>query len=233
MKTGIYKIINTSTNKIYVGSAVNIESRWKEHLNDLKMNKHHSIKLQRSYNKHGLNCFKFEIIEECDKKLLIKQEQHYIDSLNSFHEGYNSSPTAGSRLGSIQSEETKKKISDTLKGRPSPNKGKIASQATKDKLSKARKGKKLSLSHINNISKAKLGDKNPFYGKKVKEEHKTYKRIYQFSKSNEFIKEWKSLTECATALKTTVKRISEVLRGKRNSHLGFTFKYVTDNSTPQ
>ena len=226
MKTGIYKITNTNTNKVYIGSAVNIELRWKEHLNDLKKGLHHSIKLQRSFNKHGVNSFKFEIIEQCDRKDLIKHEQAYIDLLKAYSEGYNSSPTAGSRLGSGQSEETKKKISDSLKGRPSPNKGVVASQATRDKLSKARKGKKLSSTHIYNISQAKIGDKNPFFGKKVKEEHKICKKINQFTKGNEFIKEWKSVTECANALNTQIKFISAVLTGKRPSHLGFVFKYV-------
>ena len=43
---GVYKIINLQTNKIYVGSSVDIEGRWKQHKKLLLKNKHHSIRLQ-------------------------------------------------------------------------------------------------------------------------------------------------------------------------------------------
>lgn len=48
MKSGIYAIINTKTNKHYIGSAINFEERWKRHFKDLDNGNHHSIKLQRS-----------------------------------------------------------------------------------------------------------------------------------------------------------------------------------------
>jgi len=226
MKTGIYKITNTITNKVYTGSAINIELRWREHLNDLRKNKHHSIKLQRAFNKYGENAFIFTIILLCDKLELITNEQLYIDELDSYNKGYNSCPIAGSRLGHKQSQETKTKISNTLKGRPSPNKGKIASDETRLKLSKARKNKKLSPTHVENIRQAKMGDKNPFYGKTVKEEHKTYKKINQYTKDMVFIKEWSSLTECANFLNTRITNISAVLTGLRKNHLGFIFTYA-------
>ena len=114
MRTGIYSITNTITNKIYVGSAVNIDLRWKEHLNDLRKNKHHSIKLQRAFVKYGEANFIFDVIMLCDKSELIVNEQTFIDKLESYKKGYNSCPIAGSRLGSKQSEETKNKIRTKL-----------------------------------------------------------------------------------------------------------------------
>ncbi len=35
-KMGIYKIKNKYNNKEYIGSSIDIEKRWKRHLNDLK-----------------------------------------------------------------------------------------------------------------------------------------------------------------------------------------------------
>lgn len=224
--SGIYSITNTTNGKVYIGSAINIGTRWREHLNDLKGDKHHSIKLQRAWNKYGEDSFRFDVITTCDIDDLITTEQGFIDEGDTYKVGYNCCPVAGSRLGSKQSEDTKRKISESLKGRPSHRKGKTLTKETKLKLSKARKGKKLSKTHVENIRKAKMGDKNPFYGKKVKEEHKTYKRIKQFTKDGEFIKEWESLTHCANALNTKVKRISEVVCGRRKTHLGFTFTYA-------
>lgn len=226
MKTGIYKIKNITNNKIYIGSAINIEIRWKEHINDLKGNKHHSIKLQRAYNKYGKDNFVFEIVELCAVDMLLIKEQEYINTYKSYIDGYNCSPTAGSRLGSIQTIETKNKISNKLKGRVSPRKGVIVSDETKNKMSKSHNGKILSTTHINNIRNSKMGDKNPFFGKKIKEEHKQYKKINQFTKDNIFIKQWNSLTECAISLNTDISSISKVLTGKRKTHLTFIFKYV-------
>ena len=53
----IYKIKNIITNQIYIGSSVNIRSRIKRHFKELKDGKHHSLKLQRSYDKYGKENF--------------------------------------------------------------------------------------------------------------------------------------------------------------------------------
>ena len=108
--SGVYQIRNAINDKIYIGSAVNIQKRWREHISALKKNKHHSRYLQRSWNKYGEKNFEFVILEECEpvKETLLEREQFYLDTLSS---EYNISPTAGSRLGAISSEETCKKIS--------------------------------------------------------------------------------------------------------------------------
>lgn len=93
MTQGVYEILNTNTNKRYVGSSINIEKRHKDHIRDLNNNKHHSIKLQRSWNKaKDKDIFKFSIIEIVDNiDILHKREQYYIDLYDSFYNGYNCS----------------------------------------------------------------------------------------------------------------------------------------------
>ena len=152
METGIYKIINLITNKIYVGSAIDINERFGEHKNMLIKNKHHSIKLQRSYNKHGICNFKFEIIEKCEpiKKIMFEREQYYIDLYDSYNNGYNCTKKAGSSLGVKLSEETKLKISKSHLGQK-------CSDETKNKISKKHKGRKFSKEHKLKISKANSG----------------------------------------------------------------------------
>ena len=83
----VYKIINLITGKVYIGSTNNIKNRFWRHQRQLHLNKHHSIKLQRSYNKYGIDNFKFETIEECSKEDLIQREQYYIDLYDSYNEG--------------------------------------------------------------------------------------------------------------------------------------------------
>ena len=114
--SGIYKIINKTNNHIYVGSAVDLKGRWSTHKNRLKDNKHHSIYLQRAYNKYGADNFVFEIIEECSKDDLIKREQYYFDLLKP---NYNVAKIAGSSLGLKHSKESslKKSLNHAFKGK--------------------------------------------------------------------------------------------------------------------
>lgn len=91
---GIYQIRNIKTGKVYIGSSKNIENRFGEHVRNLKKNKHHSNKLQRSWNKtkDKKKTFVFEILEEViDKSLLKEREQYYIDLKDAYKNGYNCS----------------------------------------------------------------------------------------------------------------------------------------------
>lgn len=82
-KIGVYTITNTINGKLYVGSTNNsFYERWRTHLKDLKKNKHHSKKLQRSVNKHGLNNFKFEILEVTESEHTISVEKYWLNILN-------------------------------------------------------------------------------------------------------------------------------------------------------
>jgi group I intron endonuclease len=158
--TGIYKIINTTTNDLYVGSAVNLNKRWKEHKRRLNKGTHHSPILQNAWYKYGENAFTFVILLYCSKVNLLLYEQRAIDN---YKPKYNISPTAGSTLGSVHSKEAKEKISNSLmgntyrKGIPSTKevkeqtsarllgnthrRGKLNSEETREKISRANKGK--------------------------------------------------------------------------------------------
>lgn len=91
MDSGIYVILNIKTEKVYVGSAKSFTRRWKRHLKDLRSGKHSSIKLQRSYDKHGETCFVFEIVEylEYEKTQIIERENFWMTALDSKVSGYN------------------------------------------------------------------------------------------------------------------------------------------------
>ncbi len=116
--SGIYEIRNTINNKVYVGSAVNLKKRKIAHKALLNRSAHHSIKLQRAWNKYGENSFAFYILENVQEKTnLIEKEQYWIDTLMACgNTGYNMLPVAGSRLGYITSDETKKKLAKTSAG---------------------------------------------------------------------------------------------------------------------
>ncbi len=110
-KSGIYKITNIITNKVYIGSAVNLNMRKNSHFSKLSLNQHGNKLLQNSYNKYGQVNFIFEIIEYVkDKTKLIEREQFYFDTILYARDfinqktklfsklSYNILPTAGSPL---------------------------------------------------------------------------------------------------------------------------------------
>lgn len=156
--SGIYAIKNSENGKIYVGSSDNICKRIYTHNRDLNANKHHSIHLQRAWNKYGAESFLYFCIEKCDVELLIEREQKWMDDFCSYkkNKGYNISPTAGSCRGIKLSEEHKEKLSKA-------HTGKKISEETKQKLSDIHKanpfwkGKHHSEETKQKIVEAKIG----------------------------------------------------------------------------
>lgn len=113
--TGIYKIQNKINNKVYIGQAIDIEDRWRNHLSSLRTNTHTNTHLQNSFNCYGENAFIFSVIEECSIDALTQQEQFWID----YYGGVNSTKNYNQRdAGShgAHSEESKRKISESQKG---------------------------------------------------------------------------------------------------------------------
>ena len=94
MSTGIYKITNLINNNAYIGLSINIEKRWKEHIERSQniSNKEYDKVLYKAFRKYGIDNFKFEILEECKSEELKEKEIYWIQYYNTFHCGYNSTP---------------------------------------------------------------------------------------------------------------------------------------------
>lgn len=58
----LYIITNKTNNRKYLGITMNFNKRKNAHLGSLRRNKHHSIYLQNSFNKHGEDNFEFSIL---------------------------------------------------------------------------------------------------------------------------------------------------------------------------
>jgi len=141
-KSGIYGFICKTTNKLYIGSSINLNMRLNNHINGSQSN----ILLQNAINKYELQNFIFIIFEYCEPKELISREQFYIDTLEP---EYNILKVAGNSLGYRHSEESLVKMSEALKGRTFSAEtivkfsGRTHSEETKALISQAMIGKNL------------------------------------------------------------------------------------------
>ena len=108
----IYKITNKVDGKIYVGQTIQVlEDRWRQH----KKIGSNCRYLKRAFNKYGIDNFEFNIICICFDEDLDKYEIQYMEKYNSMvPNGYNL--RKGGNSGKHH-EETKRKISESLKAR--------------------------------------------------------------------------------------------------------------------
>jgi len=179
LNSGIYII--SYNNKNYVGSSSNLKKRIREHFSCLKRNTHPNSRLQRAFNKYGIEAFSCKIVSTCPPEYLIKLEQWFINNtkntvnLNPF--AYSSKGRVVKKstrkkiskalIGKIVSDKTRQLLSDIKLGKPQPK-----SKETKEKMSKAKKGivfskehkqklKEAALKRSKNLSNKVLGENNP------------------------------------------------------------------------
>lgn len=139
-KGGVYLILNHVKGKGYIGSSVSLNKRWVNHKYHLKKGDHRNILLQRAWNKYGPNAFSFHVLEEVpNRENLATREQGWLDIClplvpyyNIKSQAYHNYAPGKDRLekmrermignkmaagkGHPQTEETKKRISEKLKG---------------------------------------------------------------------------------------------------------------------
>lgn len=80
MSGGIYKITNKINGRIYIGRAMNFESRWGDHKLKLKTGKHNNRILQNDWSQYGPDSFVFEILETIEDRSLMAKREHEVIS---------------------------------------------------------------------------------------------------------------------------------------------------------
>lgn len=116
---GIYAIVHVASGRRYIGSARNIYNRWRGHKSNLNLNKHHSPRLQNTWNKYGKETFVFVVLERCvdDQRTLIGREQHWLDTMRPFSAMlFNCAANALSHQGVPCSQEQKAFLSNLRMG---------------------------------------------------------------------------------------------------------------------
>ena len=89
VKTGIYKITNLKNGMCYVGQAVNIADRWRQHIKrGIGAEVPTRNKLYPAMLSIGVENFSFEIVEECERGLLNEREDYWQDYFQAKEFGY-------------------------------------------------------------------------------------------------------------------------------------------------
>lgn len=225
-RSGIYEIRNKVNNNIYIGSAVSLFDRKNLHFSQLKRGIHHSIILQRAYNKYGKNNLVFKIIEECDITILIEREQYYIDTLNPL---YNVCKIAGSSTGRV-SIRRKPIIQYDLEG------NQIEIHFCLQDIMK-----KFNLSNSSKIIEVCRGIRNKAYGfvwRYFGEDYIPFsynierkgKPIAEINENGEIIQVWERVLDCAKELNTRSSAICNIIspNSRYKTLNGKLFKRITN-----
>ena len=146
-KTGVYCIVNLINGKIYIGSSVKLAVRMMNYLNTtfLKNRKNNNMPIIQALLKYGQENFAILIVESVDIENLSVRETYYIIHLLPY---YNVLQQGYSSIGYKHTEATKQMLSELAKNRTHSDKTKAL------------------------ISRALVGNNNPFYNKNHSTESK-------------------------------------------------------------
>lgn len=221
-KKGVYAFyINEH---MYIGSSINLYSRYKEHLASLKKGNHYNNFLQRCADKYGIVNLKYKVLEICDN--YVERETFYIKTLNP-NMNVEKDPISKSK-----SETTKTKIGLANKGKLSGKNNPAARKVhqydskgfyikTYDTMQEASLAVNLSrlTLNANSIKRTKKMGGYMWCTKKVKKLNPPkpnkgvvkYKALLQIDPVTNKITKWKSMTAFAIAFKITVQAVQQAI----------------------
>ncbi len=174
---GIYAIQSPS-GKMYIGSTVNFRRRKAEHFRQLRYGQHHSVKLQRAYNKYGADAMVFFPMVVCDRSNLHTVEQavldHYKPSYNTVLLAEAPSQDANVAARISNSNTGKKQSRLTIEKRLSARRGYRHTNETRQKISAAHQAKVWTAEALAKLPKLPIlrGSDHPRYGKPLPDWHK-------------------------------------------------------------
>lgn len=219
MNSGIYAIINILNGDMYIGSSIHLYKRYLTHQRLLRKQKHHSIHMQRAWNKYKECAFVFVILLKCEPCFVLEKE---LEFFKIYKPKYN---IAKSPASPMKGRKHKKKTIQKMKNRIVP-KGE----------NHYNYGKKLTKEHIAKILKSREGYT---HSKKTKEKMKdTANRLNRYKdlivgieKNKKKILDsngnlFNSIVECSKFHKISPATVCDILKGRhKKTRNGIYFKY--------
>lgn len=237
----IYLVTNVLTGKQYVGQTtrLDINTRWNQHKKVCKTGLGRYIRA--AYCKYGIDTFKFEIICVCFDDDCDRYEDEYIIKYGTLApNGYNlragggnngkhhpdtiklmSERLKGRKARLPKSDETRRKLSEGLKGSKNPNYGKKISEEQKAKARATRKERLENGQRKYVMSEASL--LNLLKGRK------SGRKVMQFTINDEHIATYESATQASIHTGVPACCIRNVINPKRSHKTagGFIWKVYT------
>jgi len=208
MNIGIYKITSPS-GKIYIGQSTNIEDRWDYYK---RITCKRQPKLYYSFKKYGVETHLFEIVEKCCIEQLDEREIYWGEFYNVLNEnGLNL--RLGNGRGSC-SENTKNKISNSLKGQRKSKEHCLHLSIAKTGIPSKRKGKP---------DLKQKGQPKPNAGGKDKPKPGAGPKIGNQVVCSTTNKIYNSVKECMDGIKVSKRKMFNLLKE------GIEYKYVNKN----
>lgn len=235
--SGVYKITNTENGNFYIGSSVDISTRWSRHRLELNKNCHRNKYLQNAWNKYGESVFEFSVLEKCGRYNLLIVEQKHLDAIteNSYNMATSATaPMLGRKMpraaidkliernrGRKLGEETKTKISCALYGRfrgeDSPNYARDFSSETRAKMSKAWEDRTVSAETKKKLSTINKGSNNS-----------RALPVVQFALSGERIKTFPYIKKAGEEVGISYTGIVQACAGERRTAGGYQWRHLRD-----
>lgn len=238
----VYAIKNIANDRIYIGSAINPNTRWRTHKSLLKKGKHANPFLALDYLKCGEEAFVFEILELCDKETMITREQFWIDIYYDKQDKcYNIRTKAKSNLGLRMTENTKLKMSLAHKGKKPhasvlqasilATKGKKKSDSTKEKMANAAKDRanQIGTEYYSEMSKNMWKDEQTrerLLAQRRLPRPTRRKKIAQYSLENALLSTYSCAEEASSITGLPENNIRRAASGKRKTTGNFIWRYV-------
>lgn len=150
----VYVITNTINYKVYVGQTIDPYNRWSAHRCQAKREVL-QYAIYKAIRKYGIDSFQFCLIEICKSQSEADlSEIYWIDKFDSRNNesGYNLAVGGNVNTGWHHTEESKRKISQSQKGKIV-----VISEETKNKISAANMGHSVSDETRKKISKGNKG----------------------------------------------------------------------------
>lgn len=150
----LYLVTNSISQKAYIGiTRGSAEARWAQH--NRLARRGGPWPLHRAIRRHGLDAFSLRVLAVgADWNYLCQLEREAIRTFETFGaHGYNATHGGDGMAGFQHSAETKARMSAVRRGRE----GHIPGEATRQKLSLIRTGRKQSAEHVANATKARTG----------------------------------------------------------------------------
>ena len=117
-KSGIYMWTNLKNGNRYIGSSIDLSSRFLKYFNKNALEKNNML-ISLALIKYKIENFSLDILEYCSKNDTIKREQYYLGVYNPV---YNILKTAGSSLGYAHTESTLSKLRSRVVSKTTINK---------------------------------------------------------------------------------------------------------------